>query len=90
MYALRIPGHIEGLTQSPDPTGTKEQIARQLLFPNPESDVNGIRKLPRGADVILEQTQIITIGRVERTEVMQVGRWSVGQLLPPKFLGSLF
>lgn len=82
MYTLRIPGHIEGLSADPEPTGTKEEIARKLLFPDPDRDVNGIRQLPKDADVILEETKTISTGRTDRTEVTQVGRWSVGQLLP--------
>lgn len=90
MYTLRIPGHIEGLTKTPDPTGTKEEIARQLLFPDPDRDVHGIRKLPKDADCILEQTETITRGRTPRTEVHQIGRWTIGQLLPQGYLGGLF
>jgi hypothetical protein len=90
MYTLRIPGHREGLTATPDPTGSKEEIARKLLFPDPERDVHGIRKLPRDADVILEETETIQKGRTARTEVSQIGRWTVGQLLPPGLLNSLF
>lgn len=90
MYTLRIPGYLQGLTADPEPTGTKEEIARQLLFPNPDKDVHGIRKLPRDADCILEQTEIIQKGKVARQEVHQVGRWTIGQLLPLSTLNDLF
>ena len=82
MYSLRIPGHLEGLTRTPDPEGTKEQIARQLLFPESERDVHGIGRLPKDADCILEQTEVIAVGKESRREVTQVGRWTVSQLLP--------
>jgi len=90
MYTLRIPGHIEGLTSDPPPTGTKEEIARKLLFPDPDRDVHGIRKLPRDADCILEETEIIKKGNTARQEVHQIGRWTVGQLLPAGTLNNLF
>jgi hypothetical protein len=40
--------------------------------------------------VILEETETIQKGRTARTEVSQIGRWTVGQLLPPGLLNSLF
>lgn len=88
-YSVRIPGHVADLT-SPEPLeGSKEEIARKLLFPDPMRDVHGIRKLPRDADVILEEREIIKRGNTPRTEVSQVGRWTVGQLLPPGLLTDL-
>ena len=82
MYSLRIPGYLEALQGPPDLTGSKEDIARKLLFPDPDRDVHQIRKLPKDADCILEQTEVISKGRETRTEVNQIGRWSIGQLLP--------
>ncbi|WP_437204871.1 hypothetical protein [Planctomicrobium sp. SH664] len=90
MYTLRIPGHLQGLTSQEPLTGTKEEIAKKLLFPDPRVDVHGVRKLPRDADVILEQEELITVGKVHRREVHQIGRWTVSQLLPPGLLGGIF
>ncbi|SFI49870.1 hypothetical protein [Planctomicrobium piriforme] len=90
MFTLRIPGHRTPISGPPELAGTKEEIARQLLFPNPEQDVNGIRSLPRDADCILEETLVISKGRESRQEVTQVGRWAISQLLPPKLLNGLF
>ncbi|WP_437185313.1 hypothetical protein SH668x_002414 [Planctomicrobium sp. SH668] len=89
MYTLRIPGHQHVLTADPNPTGTKEEIAKKLLFPNPDKDVHGIRRLPRDTDCILEETETIQKGKIARQETHQVGRWTIGQLLPQGTLNDL-
>jgi len=90
MYTLRIPGYLESLRGPPNLTGSKENIAQQILFPNPDGDVYQIRRIPKDADCILEQTEVISKGRQSRTEVHQIGRWSVGQLLPKGSFACLF
>ncbi len=90
MYTLRIPGHKEGLSCEPQPTGSKLEIAKQILMPVLQNDPHGARSLPKDADCILEQTTIINVGSESRKEIEQVGRFTVGQLLPQGFLMDLF